>query len=219
MRRASRVTKYLTLLLLLLVATVGHADWAGISASINEVESVWLIDSSKRSTNITRLNLHFEERTSYGLGVGANLGQLTARLSNISYPHNSVKFDANYFGVYLRYPVQLGEHFRLHSKLGYQYHLGTQNGGNDGNTIAWREVSYELGLAARIGNVRVTPFIVYNDVSGDISGDAGTYTIKNNENRSAGLSLDIFLEPTSFVRLRLTQGAQDAFALVFAREY
>ncbi len=96
-------------LALLLVMPDVHAAWSGISASINEVESVWLFEGSERNTSITRLNIYLEERTSYGLGVGANLGQSTTRLSNTSGPRNTLKFDANHLGVYLHYPMQLGE--------------------------------------------------------------------------------------------------------------
>ncbi len=204
---------------LLLVIPNVYAVWTGISASINEVESVWLFESSERNASITRLNMHLEERTSYGLGVGANIGQLTARLSNISGPQNTVKFDASYFGVYLRYPVPLGEHFLLQSRLGYQYNSGTQYGSDDEDAIEWREFDFELGFAARFGNVRVTPFVVYSNVSGDISGDTGTDTFENDEGVSAGLSFDLFVEPTGFMRLRLTRGEQDAAALIFAREF
>ncbi|MCP4493560.1 MAG: hypothetical protein GY820_40595 [Gammaproteobacteria bacterium] len=218
-RPESRTIKYFTLILLSLAVSTGHADWAGLSASITEIESVWMLENSERNANITRLNLHLEERTSYGLGVGANLGQLTARLSNINSPLNTVKFDANYFGVYLRYPVQLGEHFALQGRLGYQYHSGTQYDTDAGDTIAWREVDFELGLASSFDIVRITPFIVYSDVSGDISSDTGTDTFSSGEAFSAGLSLDLFVEPTGFVRLRLTRGEQDAIAVVFAREY
>ncbi len=196
-----------------------HAAWSGISASINEIESIWLFENSERNASISRFNMHLEERTSYGLGVGANLGQSTTRLSNISGPRNTVKFDASYFGVYLRYPMQLGEHFSLQSRLGYQYNSGTQYDSDDEDTIEWREIDFELSFAVRFGNARVTPFVVYSNVSGDISGDAGTDAFENDKDVSAGLSLDLFVEPTGFVRLRLTRGEQDAAALIFAREF
>ena len=197
-----------------------HADWTGLSASVDEIDSDWIFENNKRSTNITRLNLQFEERTSAGLSVGANIGRLTTRISNINGPRNTVKFDASYFGIYLRYPVQLGEYFSLHSKLGYQYHSGSETGNDDDDDeIEWREVDFEVGLSGRFGSFRITPFAVYSDVDGDISGDAGTDSFENDEDVSAGLSLDIFLDPTSFVRLRLTSGEQDSAALIFAREF
>ena len=197
-----------------------HADWTGISASVDEIESDWIFENNKRSADTTRLNLQFEERTRAGLGVGANIGRLTTRISNVSGPRDTVKFDASYFGVYLRYPIQLGEYFTLQSRLGYQYHSGS---GTDSDTtddeIEWREVDLEIGLSGRFANLRITPFAVYSDIDGDISDDTGTNSFENDEDVSAGLSLDIFLDPTSFVRLRFTSGEQDSAALIFAREF
>jgi len=209
-------------LLSIFVLPVAHADWTGLSASIEEIDSDWVFENDKRSTSTTRLNLHFEERTSAGLSVGANIGRLTTRISNINGPRNTVKFDASYFGVYLRYPVQLSEHFSLYSKLGYQYHSGSETENDDDvddDEIEWREVGFEVGLSGRFGSFRLTPFVVYSDVDGDISGDTGTDSFENDEDVSAGLSLDAFLDPTSFVRLRLTSGEQDSAALIFAREF
>ncbi len=207
-------------LLLMIVTPAVCADWTGISASIDEIESDWIFENNQRSANTTRLNLQFEERTHSGLGVGANIGRLTTRISNVNGPRNTVKFDASYFGIYLRYPLQLGEYFTLHSKFGYQFHSGsgTDNDTND-DEIEWREVGFEIGLSGRFENFRITPFMLYSDVDGDISDDMGTDSFENEENVSAGLSLDLFLDPTSFVRLRFTSGEQDSTALVFAREF
>jgi len=204
----------------MIVTPVVYADWTGVSASIDEIESDWVFENSLRSANTTRLNLQFEERTRSGLGVGANLGRLTTRISNVDGPRDTVKFDASYFGVYLRYPIQLGEHFSLHSKFGYQFHSGSgiDNDTND-DEIEWREVDFEIGFSGRFENFRITPFALYSDVDGDISDDTGTNSFENDDNVSAGLSLDIFLDSTSFVRLRFTSGEQDSAALIFAREF
>jgi len=63
------------------------------------------------------------------------------------------------------------------------------------------------------------PFAIYSDVDGDISGDSGTNSFESDEEFSAGVNLDLFLDPTSFVRLRLTTGDYDSASLVFAREF
>ena len=220
MDRIIKFPRLSSFLLLLMVTPVAFSDRAGLSASIEEIESDWVFENNERSATTTRLNLQYEERTLSGLGVGANFGHLTTRVSNVSGPRDTVKFDASYFGVYLRYPIQLGEYFTLQNKLGYQYHSGSGNEEDvKDDDIDWREVDVELGLSGRFGNFRVTPFARFSDVDGDISDDTGTNSFENEENVSTGLSLDIFLDPTSFVRFRFTSGGQDSASLFFAREF
>ena len=219
--RSAKLLAPLTCVFLLFAATTLKADWSGISASIEELESDWIFENNGRSARVSRLNLNFEEKTSGGLRVGANLGRLSARISNNDGPRETQKFDASYFGVYLRYPVPLGDHFALQSKLTYQYHSGSESSVDDEEDaeIDWREISFELGLSAKLANLRITPFAIYSDVSGDISGNTGTDSFESDAETSGGVSIDIFLEPTSFIRLRLTAGDYDSASLIFAREF
>lgn len=212
----------LTCFFLLFATTTINADWSGISASIEELDSDWIFENNDRSAKVSRLNLNFEEKTSGELRVGANLGRLSASISNNEGPRDTQKFDASYFGIYLRYPVPLGEYFALQSKLSYQYHTGSESGieeDEENAEIDWREFSFELGLSAKLANIRITPFAIYSDVSGDIVGDSGTDSFESDEEISSGISIDLFLEPTSFIRLRLTTGDYESASLVFAREF
>lgn len=205
---------------LLAPATV-QADWSSLSVSVEEVESDWFFENNSRRSRITRLNLNFEEKTSAELRVGANMGRVSARLSNTIGPRETQRFDASYFGVYLRYPLPLGEYFALHSKMTYQYHSGSENSIEDDaeDKIDWREFSLELGLSARLGNFRVTPYAIYSDVSGEIVGESATDAFESDNDISGGVNLDLFLEPTSYVRLRLSTGDSEEVSLIFAREF
>lgn len=211
----------LTCAFLFFFATSAKADWSGISASIEELESDWIFENNDRSAKVSRLNLSFEEKASSELRVGANIGRLSARISNNEGPRNTQKFDASYFGIYLRYPVPLGDYFTLQSKLTYHYHSGSESSidGEEGAEIDWREISFELGLSAKLANLRITPFAIYSDVSGDISDVTGTDSFETDEEVSGGANIDFFLEPTSFIRLRLTKGDTDSASLIFAREF
>jgi len=211
----------LTCLFLLFATTTLKADWSGISASIEELESDWVFENNTRSARVSRLNLSFEEKTRSELRVGANIGRLSASTSNEIGPRNTRKYDASYFGVYLRYPIQLGDYFALKNKLTYQYHSGSESNinGDEGAEIDWREISFELGLSAKLANLRITPFAIYNDVSGDISDDTGTDSFESDSEVSGGVSIDVFLEPTAFIRLRFSTGDYDSASMIFAREF
>ena len=213
----------LAFVFLSLATPIVNAAWTGISVSIEELESDWIFENNDRNANLTRLNMNFEEKAASELRVGANIGRMTTRISNNDGPRNTKKFDASYFGVYIRYPLSLGDHFTLQNKLTYQYHSGSETiGDNDDDSedeIDWREISYELGLSAMFSSLRLTPFAIYSDVDGDISGDSGTNSFESDEEISAGLNVDFFLDPTSFVRLRFTTGDYDSASLVFAREF
>ena len=211
----------LAFVFLSLAIPVVSADWSGISVSIEEFESDWIFENNDRNADLTRLNLSFEEKTASELRVGANIGRMTTRLSNNEGPRNTQKFDASYFGIYIRYPLSLGDHFSLQNKLAYHYHSGSEtiSDVDSEDEIDWREVSYEIGLSAVIGSLRLTPFAVYSDVDGDISGDSGTDSFESDDEISAGVNVDLFLDPTSFVRLRFTTGDHDSASLVFAREF
>jgi len=206
---------------ILLASSAVRADWSGISASIEEFENNWIFENNSRSARVSKLNLNFEEKTGGKLRVGANLGRLSARISNNESPRNTQKFDASYVGIYLRYPVPMGDYFALQSKLTYQYNTGTESRIDNmaGAEIDWREISFELGLSAKLANLRITPFALYSDVSGDIIDDSGTDSFESDKAISGGVSIDLFLEPTSFIRLRLVSGDTDSASLIFAREF
>ncbi len=205
------------------------AAWTGTSLSIDEIESDWVFEASQRVSDTTRLNLHFEEKTVSGISVGANIGRLTTRISNAIGPRNTEKFDASYLGVYIRYPLAFGEHFMLHNRLGYQFHSGsiaitmsTNTASTDvtsSDQIEWRDATYQIGLSARMAGFRIMPFAAISDVNGDIERENSTDTFKNETSLSSGLSIDFFVDPTSFVQFRFTSGAKESFSLRFAREF
>ncbi len=206
------------MLLAMMIQTV-NADWSGTSLSIDEIESDWLFESNQRVSDTTRLNLHFEEKTRSGIGVGANIGRQTTRISNSSGPKNTEKFNASYVGVFLRYPFSFGDYFALHNQIGYRYHSGSVIDDTTTDRIDWREISYQIGLSAMFSQIRLMPFAVISNISGDIQRDSSTETFENSEDVSTGLSIDLFVDPTSFVRFKFAASGDKLFSLRFAREF
>lgn len=202
-------------------ATPALSAWTGISLSIDEIESDWDFERITRVSDTTRLNLHVEEKTSKGLRVGANIGRLTTRISNISGSRNTEKFDASYIGVYIAYPLEITESLSLYNKIGFQYHAGStiDADADEDEQISWRDAEYIIGLSYRIGDFRIMPFAGINDISGDIEREASTDTFENSDSVSSGINLDLFIDSSSFVRFKFSDGAYRAFSLRFAREF
>ncbi len=190
-----------------------------MSLSIDEIEDDWVFENNTRLADITRLNLHFEERTANGMLVGANIGRLTTRISNKTGEKDTEKFDAGYVGIYLGYPISLGNHFRIHNRFGYLYHSGSGTTLLNDDRISWREASFMLGISYRFKDIRIMPFAVANDISGDIEREADTDTFENDEALSTGMGVDLFVDSTSFVRLQFSSGSGQSFSLRFAREF
>ncbi|MCP4432612.1 MAG: hypothetical protein GY806_16690 [Gammaproteobacteria bacterium] len=201
------------------ILPVAEAAWTGISLSIDEIENDWAFADNIRLADTTRLNLHFEEKTRNGIHVGANIGQLTTRIRNKSGPADTEKFDASHIGIYLGYPVSLGEHFVIHNQMGYQFHSGSSSAPTTDEQISWREASYLFGISYRFSDLRIMPFLVASDISGDLERADETDTFENDEAISTGLSFDIFVDSTSFVRLKFSSGTGQSFSLRFAREF
>lgn len=212
-------TLCLTALLLALVLQAAHAAWSGMSLSIDEVENDWVFENNTRLADTTRLNLHFEEKTRNGMLVGANIGRLTTRISNKTGARDTVKFDAGYIGIYLGYPVSLSEHFVIHNQFGYQYHSGSGSTLLNDDSITWRDASLMAGISYRFKDIRIMPFAAASDISGDLEREEGTDTFKNDEALSTGVSVDLFVDSSSFVRLQYSHGSGQSFSLRFAREF
>lgn len=216
--RTIKIFSFIALLLVLAVSTA-EANWSGISLSIEEIEDDWVFENDTRLSDTTRVNLHFEERTSNGMLVGANIGRLATRISNKTGEKNTEKFDAGYIGIYIGYPILLGDQFRIHNRFGYQYHSGSGSTLENDDRITWRDASFMVGLSYRYRDIRIMPFAVVSDISGDLEREAtGTVTFENDETLSTGLSLDLFVDSTSFIRLQLSRGSGTSFSLRFARE-
>ena len=206
-------------LFLVLVLPAANASWSGISLSIDEIKNDWVFENNTRVVDTTRLNLQFEEKTANGMLVGANIGRLTTRISNKTGARDTEKFDASYLGIYLGYPVSLSKQFSIHNQLGYQYHSGSRYTLLNDDRITWRDASFMIGMSYRFKDVRIMPFAVVNDISGDLEREAGTDTFENDERLSTGVSVDVFVDSSSFVRLQLSSGSGQSFSLRFAREF
>ena len=219
--RRNRAIKFFSLsaLLLALVFPTANAAWSGLSLSIDEIENDWVFEAGIRMADTTRLNLHFEEKTRNGMLVGANIGRLTTRISNKTGLRDTDKFDASYIGIYLGYPVLLSEDFVIHNQFGLQYHSGSGSTLSNNDSIAWREASFLIGISYRFKDIRIMPFAVVGDINGDLEGAQGTDTFENDEVLSTGVSVDLFVDSSSFVRLKFSSGSEQSFSLRFAREY
>lgn len=208
------------ILLLGLYSTGAMAFWTGIELELADNDSTWEFSGDTREARINKLSLRIEEKTATNLSVGATLGYLDMRVDAAT-PADTRKFDGNFIGLYLRQPIHLGQRLTFEGTLSYTYHSGDESGNSDDDqaTYSWNETSLRFGLGFRFSNFRMTPFVAYTDVDGDISDDNGTDAFSLDEPQSQGLSFDYFVEDTAYIRLELIDGAENGGFLTFTRRY
>lgn len=209
------------LLLLALQPNGANAEWTGVSLDLANTDSDWKFRGSTREAKQSEISFSIEERTAGGLTVGAAIGYFDMRLLAAT-SANTVKFDGQYFGIYLRQDFALSELLSLHGGLGLKYASGSESGtaeGEDSASIDWTEVNVDFGIGIRAGNLRIMPFAAWSDLDGDISDALGTSVFSLDQPESLGIRFDLFVERTAFVRLELVSGGRTGGMLIFARRY
>ncbi len=208
-------------LLLLLALRPGNAsaEWTGISMDFANNTSDWKFRSETRQARNSEFQFSIEERTASGLAVGVAIGYFDMRLAG-STDLETIKFDGQYFRIYLRQDYAMTDKLSLHGGLGFKYASGTESGSAEERpSIDWNETDVEIGIGFLLGNLRVMPFAAWNDVDGDISGAAGTSTFGLERPDTLGIRFDLFVERTAFVGLELTSGSHSGGKLMFVRRY
>ena len=195
------------------------AEWTGISVDIGETTTDLQFETAQRTMRSDNLSLRIEEKTATNLRVGFNLGVSNIRTANLLPPGNAQKFDGGHLGFYLRYPQQLGGHMPFEGLFSYRYNSASDSNNSLQSEIEWRETRVQLGLGVKFGALHVTPFIVYRDINGDISNDGSTELFDSVDRKSRGISFDIFVEPTAYIRFQLSRGDEEGGYLTFARVY
>jgi len=195
------------------------AEWTGVFVDIGESTTDLQFKTVQRTMRIDSLNLAIEEKTASPLRVGFSLGVSNIRTANLLPLGNAQKFDGGHLGFYLRYPQPMGEHMSFEASFSYRYNLASDSSTSVRSEIEWREARVQLGLGAKFGALRITPFIAYRDINGDISNGISTQIFDSVDSISRGISFDIFVEPTAYIRLQLFRGDEDGGYLTFARVY
>lgn len=206
------------LLLCLFVAMPVNAAWTGIAAFMIDGESDWLLEDNVLENDFTQFGLRIEEKTEVNLRIGASAGVFDLKFLDKAAEPPFEKYEGQFVSFYLRWPEQLTDSIRVHSRFNYQYHIGNQNDDLD-NEISWTEITLDLGVSVQLGRFSIRPFADYRSVDGDISGPTSARLLEAKNQYSNGLILDYFVEPTAFVRLRLSRGAYRSFLISLAREF
>ncbi len=220
MKRAILAGPTWRLAALLLFACPGPttASWTGVEVSIANVDADWAFEAETREAQTSLISLQIEEKTATGLRIGVSLGYFYTRLVAEG-PSPTLKFDGHFVGLYLNRLVGIGEHVEFYGQFNLGYHNGQDSLVAARFDIDWIEVGVELGASLRFAHYRVTPYVVYTDIDGDISNVAGIDVFERAEPVSRGIHLDYFVEPTAFVRLSLQGGGNAGGYLNFVRRY
>jgi hypothetical protein len=206
------------LLMCLFIVTPVNAAWTGIAAFVINGESNWLLGNDVLENDFTKYGLRIEEKTEVNLRIGASAGVFGLKFLDRAGVIPYEKYDGQFFSFYLRWPEQLSDSIRVHSRFNYEYHKGNQTDNLD-NEITWTEISLELGISAQLGRFSIRPFVDYRYVDGDITGPTTARLLELEKQYSSGLIADYYIEPTAFVRLRLSGGAYRSFLISLAREF
>lgn len=210
--------KSVSLFFLLLFSSPLAAQWSGLALTLEDADLRWQFDQGKRNANLSGIGFQFEEAADTGLRVGLKFKHLSLR---VAAGQNSAaqKFDAQALGLYLRQPVELGHNLSLHGQFTFLFNNGNRIGNDVIEEIEWTETQLEIGLGFKYSLVRITPYLIYFDYDGDISGASGTDIFGLADPVVRGVKLDYFLEKTAYIRLAIQSGDRSGGYLSFAREY
>ncbi len=209
------------LALLWLYAGIANASWTGVALEVTNYDSDWEFETDIREAQITSVDFQIEEKTSTELRVGIAIGYFDMRLVPDSGAPTR-KFDGNYLGIYLRQPLRLGEHLGLYGLFSVRYSDGNESGeqeDEDEAEIEWVDSRIELGLGYKVANFRITPFVAYQHVDGDVSDEQGTNVFDADDAQTVGVQLDYFIEQDAFMRFEFRDGGQAGAYLTFARRF
>lgn len=195
------------------------AAWTGIGAFVGEGDTDWSFNGTVLQASSRNYGFRIEEKTQVDLRVGASAGQLSLTLKDPDNILPTEKFEGQFLSFYLRMPVRLTDHLKLHTDLNYQFNLGEQSGDMDESEIDWTETTVNIGLSLQLGRFSIRPFINFRSVDGDIVSETDTRVYKIEDNQSSGLILDMYVERTAFVRLKMTSSSNSSMFLSFVREY
>jgi hypothetical protein len=209
----------LLFLLLTVVQSQGLAAWTGIGAFVGQGDSDWVIDDELRNADQHQYGLYIEDNSSSGLLLGASAGQYSLRLTDPSVVDPTEKYDGQFLSFYLRLPYQVNEFLTLHSRFDYRYNLGSPSGGEAEDEINWNQLDLSLGVAFRTGIVSIQPYMNWRKIDGDITIDSSTRVFGQRTRQDVGLIVDLYTEPTAFVRIKGASKNYPFIWLGFIREY
>lgn len=210
--------RFTLFLLLSLYMSLVQAEWTGVSIDIADFDSDWKFDSGIREAQITTLSFQLEEKFKTGLIAGGGIGYFDMRVegdSNVG----TQKFDGQYLELLLRRAFPLSENITFNGQLNFRYYSGSSSGDTDRADIDWSETNLRFGVGVRYEHLRITPFVAFYNVDGDISDDYGTGSFENDDTASQGVSFDFYVDPASYIRVEIRSGYQEGGYLSFARRY
>ncbi len=203
------------LLLLLVIPIPAISGWTGISAFLGQGETNWLVGDNSYIADRNYYGLKVEEKSLSNLTLGLLAGKYSLRLKD----ENSLqKFTGEFLQAYLRWPIPLNTVLTLHNSLGYQYNVGRNYTDQDATAISWNDMKFSFGVGATFDQINIRAFMAHQGISGDITYKSVNPLIELKSNQSYGLVIGYELQPTSFIRMRLTSGNTESIMVSFVRE-
>jgi hypothetical protein len=204
---------------LLLAPGLAAADPTGIRAYFSENDVDWNFDDGKREASISEFSFQIEERLDGDTRLGFGFGYMNVSLRSDDDSIDTRRFDAQYLDLFLRQPFTLNDHLEVSTHFNYRYNTGKDDNEEDPANIDWSEAGFEIGLGMRVSRLRVTPYVAYHYVNGDVDADSGSEAFDLEDNTSHGVRIDLYVEKTAYVGVALERGDYSRLYFTFAREY
>lgn len=210
--------RYSFFILLVLQVSLVRADWTGVAMEFSNLDADWQFDEGLRKTDASEISFQIEERTDSNLSVGAGIGYFSTRVG-AGGSSTARRFEGQFFRIGLRQDLGLTESVSLTGALAFRYNSGNTNQFQNRVDIDWNQVDLELAINFQFSSIRMSPFVYYQDVDGDVSDDDATELFKSDDPGGQGIRFDYFMDRTAFIRFELRSGAQSGGLLTFARRY
>lgn len=193
--------------------------WTGISASIGEYDSQWLVDGEIRPVTLTRYGFAVEDSTAIGLRLGASIGEFGLRLKTAD-GASADDYAGEFLSLRLRWPLRLGEMVTLHGDFTYGWQSGhlTDADGRE-HSIGWSSTRVGLGLQLRLGLLGLRPFVAWQRIDGDVDLQGSRRLFEDDGQTLGGVVFDVQIEPSGYLRLTWTSEGRKGLLLSFVRSY
>ncbi len=207
------------LLILVWLLPLQLQAWTGISASIGEYDSQWLVDGETRPVTLTRYGLAVEDSTTIGLRVGASMGEFGLRLKSAD-GSRADDYVGEYLGLRLRWPLRISEVLTFHGDFAYAWQSGRLSTGVDNErSIDWSSTRFGFGVQLKLGILGLRPFVAWQQVDGDVYVHGGRRLFEDDGQTLGGIVLDLQVDSSGYLRFTWTSEGGRGLLMSFVRSY
>lgn len=177
-----------------------------------------LLEQQSREMDTDYYGLRVEDKTTNGIRIGALGGEFSSLLHRLEVPSEVSRFNGQFLGLYLRWPVKLNQFVSIHSQIEYRYQTAEDNE-TESRKLTLNSSRAEAGLRLNVGYLAVMPFVELLSEQGDISQPGDNIFIENDVRSGYGLAVDVLFDATSYIRFVAIDQPQQRYSVSFVRDF